>query len=69
MHLDLLSISHRGGNVKTLSGIIGGKDKTSSWHLNGFPNGSNIGPLGQQYNVGEKSTVNLYTYIIRHAGT
>ena len=25
--------------------------------------------LGQQYNVGEKSTVILYTNIIRHAGT
>ena len=24
--------------------------------------------LGQQYNVGEKSTVLLYTYINRHAG-
>ena len=26
-------------------------------------------PLGQQYNIGEKSTVILYTYINRHAGT
>ena len=25
--------------------------------------------LGQQYNVGEKPTVILYTYITRHAGT
>ena len=25
--------------------------------------------LGQQYNVGEKSTVILYTYINHHAGT
>ena len=25
--------------------------------------------LGQQYNIGEKSTVILYTYINRHAGT
>ena len=25
--------------------------------------------LGQQYNVGEKPTVTLYTYINRHAGT
>ena len=24
--------------------------------------------LGQQYNVGEKSTVIMYTYINRHAG-
>ena len=32
-------------NVKTLrGGIIGCKDKTSSWHLNGFPSGgSNVG--------------------------
>ena len=32
-------------NVKTfgLGGIIGCKDKTSSWHLNGFPDRSNIG--------------------------
>ena len=28
---------------KRLGGIIGCKDKTSSWDLNGFPNGSNIG--------------------------
>ena len=28
---------------KRLGGIIGCKDKTSSWHLNGFPYGSNIG--------------------------
>ena len=25
--------------------------------------------LGQQYNVGEKPTIILYTYINRHAGT
>ena len=24
--------------------------------------------LGQQYNIGEKPTVTLYTYIYRHAG-
>ena len=58
---------------KRLGGIIllvGCKDKkTSSWHLNGFPDGSNIGST--VYNVGEKPTVILYTtYIInRHAGT
>ena len=33
-----------------------------------FPDGNNI-ELGQQYNVGEKPTVILYTYINRHAGT
>ena len=52
---------------KRLDGIIGFVDKTSSWHLNGFPDGSNI--LGQQYNVGDKPTVILYTYINRHAAT
>ena len=26
-------------------------------------------PLGQQYNIGEKPTVILYSYINRHAGT
>ena len=53
---------------KRLGGIIGCKDETSSWHLNGFP--YMVVTLGQQYNVGEKSTVIMYTYIInRHAGT
>ena len=33
----------RGKISKRLGGIIGCKDKTSSWHLNGFPDGSNIG--------------------------
>ena len=28
---------------KRLGGIIGCKDKTPSWHLNGFVDGSNIG--------------------------
>ena len=51
---------------KRLGGIIGCKYKTSSWHLNGFPDGINI---GSKYNVGEKPTVILYTYINRHAGT
>ena len=46
---------------KRLGGIIDCKDKkNSSWHLNRFPYGSNI---GQQYNTGEKPTVMLYTYI------
>ena len=52
---------------KRLGGIIGCKYKTSSWHLNGFP--CAVVTLGQQYNVGEKPTVVLYTYINRHAGT
>ena len=52
--------------LKRLGGIIGCKDKTSSWHSTGFPSGSN---MGQQYDVGEKPTVILYTYINPHAGT
>ena len=28
---------------KRLGGIKGGKYKTSSWHLSGFPDGNNIG--------------------------
>ena len=44
---------------KRLGGIKGCKYKTSSWHLNGFPDGNNIGST--EYNVGEKPTVMLYT--------
>ena len=33
----------RGGVLKRLGGIKGCKYKTSSWHLNGFPDGNNIG--------------------------
>ena len=51
---------------KRLGGIKGCKYKTSSWHINGFPMEIT---LGQQYNVGEKPTVILYTYNNRHAGT
>ena len=41
--LDLLSIPQSGGKMsKHLGGIIGCRYKTSSWHLNGFPDGSNI---------------------------
>ena len=61
--------SVRGKMSKHLSGIIDCKDKTSSWHLNGFPDGI-IVALDQQYNVGEKPTVILqHPYINRHAGT
>ena len=53
---------------KRLDGITGCKYKTSSWHLNGFPDGNNIGST--VYDVGEKPTVIPYTtYINRHAGT
>ena len=37
------------------------KERVSTWYLNGFST------LGQQYNVGEKPTAILYTYINRHA--
>ena len=47
---------------------IGYKYKAITWYLNGFLDGNNIGS-NQQYNVGEKPTVILYTYINRHAGT
>ena len=57
---------------KRLGGIIGCKDKTSSWHLIGF-SGSPMVVLivtyGQEYNVGEKPTVMMYTYTNLHAGT
>ena len=39
--LDLLNIPQSRKMLKRLNGIIGCKDKTSSWHLNGFPDGSN----------------------------
>ena len=42
--IDLLSIPQSEGKMsKRLGGIIGCKDKASSWHLNGFSDGSNIG--------------------------
>ena len=54
---------HTGENVTTFSSvgeIIGCKDKTSSWYLIGFPDGSNIG---------SKVSCRRETYINRHAGT
>ena len=53
---------------KRLGWIIGYKYKTSSWHLNGF-SPMMVVTLNQQYNIGEKPTDILYTYINRHAGT
>ena len=47
---------HRLQNTKPLHGR----------HLHGSPM---VVTLGQQYNVGEKPTVLLYTYINRYAGT
>ena len=47
---------------------MGCRYKTSSWHLKGFPNSSNIGSTVKK--IGEKPTVILCTYIIyRRAGT
>ena len=52
----------RGGGIsKRLGWIKGCKYKTSSWYLNGFPDG--IVTLGQQYNVGEKPTVILTVHL------
>ena len=56
--LDLEHPPVRGEKMsKRLGGIKGCKYKTSSWHINGFPDGNNIG------STGEKPTVILYTYI------
>ena len=49
-HTNLLSIPS-----KRLDGNIGCQSRTSSWHLIGFPDGSNIGST--VYNVGEKPSV------------
>ena len=49
-----------------VGGIIGCKNKTSSWYLIGFPNGSDI---GSTVSCPEKPTVILCTYINPHAGT
>ena len=52
---------------KSLGGIVGCKDKKSSWHLIGFPDGSKR--ANSPFSVGEKLTIILYTYINRRAGT
>ena len=41
---------------------LGCKYKASTWYLNGFPDGNNLG--GQHYNVGDKPTVILCTLIL-----
>ena len=66
MHLDLLSIlrSTRGEISKRLGGIIGCKDKTSSWHLIGFPDGSNIGSKAQCRGETHRYTVGTLTTLI-----
>ena len=65
--LDLLSISQSGGkNVKTFRWDqrlqIQNLFMASKWFLQ-------VRTLGQHYNVGEKPTVIMYSYINRHAGT
>ena len=44
----------------------GFKYKATTWYLNGFPT-MIVVTMGQQYNVGEKPTAILYTYINHHA--
>ena len=39
--------------------IIGCKDKTSSWHIIGFPNGSNIGSVVSRRREAHRYTVHL----------
>ena len=51
----------RGENVKTFrGGIIGCKDKTSSWHLNGSPDGSDIGSTEQCRGEAHRYTAHLH---------
>ena len=59
-------VHHHTWYNKIIYCYIGYKYKASTWYLNGLPNGI-IVTLGQQYNVGEKPTVILYTCINRHA--
>ena len=47
---------------KRLGGIIGCKYKTSSWDFKGSP--MMVVTLGQQFNIGEKPAVILYTYTL-----
>ena len=56
---------------RLVGGVIGCKYKTSSCHLNGFPDMMVVTLLGQQYNTGEEPTVIMLCtyYINRHAGT
>ena len=44
---------------KRLGGIIGYKYKTSSWHLNGFLDGSNIGSTIYCRGEAHRDTVNF----------
>ena len=60
-----LSIPQSGGEMsKRLGGIIvGRKDRISSWHLNGFPDGSDIGST-VSYRGETHRYIVRYTYII-----
>ena len=51
---------------KRLGGVIGHKDRTSSWHLIGFPDGSNIGSTVECRGETHRYTVHLVN-INRHA--
>ena len=53
------TITHGSSNIH----YKGYKYKATTRYLTGFPTGLVV-TLGQQYNVGEKPTVILYTYII-----
>ena len=55
LHLDVLSIPHRGENAKPLRWDDWLQKQNLLCDSNGFPDVSNT--LGQQYNVGEKPTV------------
>ena len=46
---------------KRLGGIIGCKYKTSSWHLIGFPNGSNIGSTVSCRGEAHRYTAHLHS--------
>ena len=61
-----VGVVHHQNGVVIIYCFIGCSDNASTWYLNGFPDGSN---LGSTVYVGEKPTVTLYTYIDRHAGT
>ena len=48
--------------VELMYCFIGCEDNASTWYLNGFPDGGNLG--SQQYNVGEKPTVILLLLLL-----
>ena len=56
-------LNFTGGEMsKRLGGIIGCNDKTSSWHLNGSPDGRNIGSTVSSVMSGSKPTVILFFF-------